>query len=158
MSAAQWYTSTPERWYGADPAWRYPLERDAKRRYGADLRVVETPDQLTYIHDGIFVRGREEPVPIEIKFHRYPPYNTYGLAGSEYPRVFADPKAESKHRMPDDDALCLYYVRDDDERRWRSENGLQSLIDLVADHLCFEDYWRMTGTWLGPEAPHGIAA
>ncbi|WP_434319014.1 hypothetical protein ACQ86L_0375 (plasmid) [Leifsonia sp. P73] len=146
------------RWYGNDPAWRYPMERDAKRHYGRLIRAIDGPGWLAYKHQGVEVRGRIEAVPVEIRFYASPPYATYGLTPDEYPRVFADRGAASKHRMPGDGALCLYYAADPEERRWTPSRGLLALFDLISDHLFFEDYWRETTEWLGPEAPHGFAA
>jgi hypothetical protein len=63
--------------------------------------------------------------------------------------------------MPDDDALCLYYPRSPAEQRWTADDGLVALLNLVRDHLFFEQHWRSTGghrrgVWLGGEAPHGF--
>lgn len=109
----------------------------------------------------IDVRGRLQEVPTTITFYAEPGYDTYGLAPEEYPRVIADPAGRSPHRMPGDNALCLYYPHSPPEQRWRPEHGLLALIDLTRDHLYFEDYWRDTGgdrrgTWLGEQAPHGF--
>lgn len=155
--------SHPERWFGSTPAWRLPQERDAKRHFGRDLTMAQTATTLTYRHTGLRVSGRIAPVPVTIRFYAQPPYTLYGLSPQDYPRVFADPGAESKHRMPEDDSLCLFYAGDPVEHRWTSDKGLLSLFDLIADHLFHEDYWRSTGgsrrgIWLGREAPHGFAA
>jgi hypothetical protein len=48
-------------------------------------------------------------VLVTIDFYATPPYACWGLPPEEYPRVFADPGASSPHRMPDDDALCLWF-------------------------------------------------
>jgi hypothetical protein len=149
-------------WYGSRPSWRLPLERASASEYGSLITVHQTENTLTYTHAGIRVSGRTEPVPVMVQFHADPPYSTYGLDPMDYPRVFADPGAASKHRMPDD-SLCLYYAGDPVERRWTSDWGLLSLLDLTGDHLFLEDYWRATGgvhkgQWLGPEAPHGVAS
>lgn len=107
------------------------------------------------------VRGPNDPTDIVVRFYDYPPYETYGLAPADYPRVFAEPGMASKHRMPDDDALCLYYPLDPPWRRWTADKGLLDLLDLIADHLGFEAYWRATGgddggIWVGDEAEHGF--
>lgn len=91
---------------------------------------------------------------------RRPQYPTYGMAPQDYPRVWADPYGQSPHRMPDR-SLCLYYPADPTARRWHSELGLLTLLDLARDHLFFEHNWRRTGgwrggVWLGPEAAHGL--
>nr|AXV46179.1 hypothetical protein pA19BH1_p06 [Arthrobacter sp.] len=148
-------------WFGSRPSWRLPVERDAMRYYGSLLTVNQTANTLTYIHAGLRVSGRRELVPVAVEFYANPPYKTYGLDPADYPRVFADRGAASKHRMPDD-SLCLYYADDPANRRWTSDQGLLNLLDLTGDHLFLEDYWRTTGgvhkgQWLGPEAPHGVA-
>ncbi len=150
----------PGTWYGARDVWRIPLQRDARRQYGDELTLEWQARRLTYRHRGLYVAGVGE-VPAEVVFHADPPYLTYGLGAQDYPRVFADPGAQSPHRMPDDGALCLYYPLAPPLRRWRSVDGLLVLLDLVRDHLFFEEHWRATGgfdggEWLGKEAPHGI--
>ena len=120
---------------------------------GARLRI--------YKHKGLYVPGRVELVPVRIEFHERPSYQTYGLAPQDYPRVFADPGAVSKHRMPDDDALCLYYPNDPAERRWTAPDGLVALLNIISNHLFCELRWRNTGgpdggVWLLDEAPHGF--
>lgn len=147
------------RWYGADPVWTLPFQRDARRRYGNEITVKTRSDRLTYIHQGLSIRGRNQPIPVIIQFWPNPSYETFGLAPQNYPRVFADAGMESPHRMPDD-SLCLFYPGDPPDRRWTSELGLLTLLDLTGDHLFFETYWRHTGghqggQWLAPEAPHG---
>jgi hypothetical protein len=149
-------------WFGSRPSWRLPMERAAMRHYGPLVTVHQTANTLNYTHSGLRVIGRRELVPVTVEFHADPPYPTYGLDPADYPRVFADRGVASKHRMPDD-SLCLYYAGDPANRRWTSDRGLLSLLDLTGDHLYFEDYWRSTGgvhkgQWLGPEAPHGFAA
>lgn len=146
-------------WYGSTVAWWAPFERDARRRDGDLIQIAVGYRRLTYRHSGLEVPGRLDLVPVRVEFFAEPPYYCYGLPPSEYPRVFADPGAASKHRMGDD-ALCLFYPGDDDGHRWRSEDGLLSLLNLVRDHLFFELHWRATGgrEWLGPEAPHGFPA
>lgn len=143
-------------WYGIDPVWREAVERDARRMNGRRLVVDERQGVLTYLHEGMHVPARAVRVPVRVEFHQAPAYDTFGLEPRDYPRVFADPGAESKHRMPLDDALCLYDVSDPVRRRWTSEKGLQALFDMVADHLFYEDIWRDTGTWPVPDAPHGF--
>ena len=132
----------------ADPAARYEQRR---------VLVIE--------HAGIDIPGRRDPVPIRIEFHERPDYDTYGLPAIDYPRVLADPGATSKHRLPGD-ALCLWFPRDPDDRRWNHSHGIVPLLNLTRNHLLFEDHWRATGghggagrregEWLGDEAPHGF--
>lgn len=156
-------------WYGATLAWQLLIERglraehhgDVTRRLGVDLTVPETLGWLEYRHAGLFVPGRDEAVPVTVRFYEWPLYSTFGLRPQDYPRIFADPGAESPHRMPDDDALCLYSPWHAPERRWTSQDSLLMLLNLVRDHLFFEQWWRRTrsetcaGVWLGAEEPHG---
>ena len=151
--------SVKPRWYGADPSWRLPFQRDGRRHYGNEITVDLRLDHLLYRHQGLEVSGRERPVPVTILFEAQPFYNTYGLSPQDYPRVFADLGLDSPHRMPDD-SLCLFYPGDPPDQRWTADDGLLALFNLTADHLFFETYWRHTGgrrcgTWLAPEAPHG---
>lgn len=151
--------SVSTRWYGADPAWTLPFQRDARRHYGPAVTVALRPNYLLYRHKGLDIPGRDEPVAVEVRFEARPLYDTYGLSPQDYPRVFADPGFASPHRMPDD-SLCLFYPGDPPERRWTADDGLLALLNLAGDHLFFETYWRHTGghqggKWLAPEAPHG---
>lgn len=117
---------------------------------------------LVYRHQGLRVRGLIRRFPVEIHFWEYPYYDTYGLAPIEYPRVFADPGAKSKHRMPGDDSLCMWFPLDPPEKRWVHTDGLAMLLRLTADHLLCEEVWRHDGAderrskWLSAEAPHGF--
>ncbi|MFJ4175385.1 hypothetical protein [Microbacterium sp. NPDC089696] len=144
-----------EPWWGSEAGWIYPLERDARRQYGAQLRRIERPNMLIYIVD-VSVTARSERVRVRVEFHRNPPYPTYKLAPSDYPRVFADVGAESPHRLLDD-SLCLYHPSDPVERRWTPDKGLAELLHLAARHLFAEDYWRSSNhRWPFDEAPHGL--
>lgn len=148
------------RWYGQEASWWVPLERDARRKYGQDLQCEFEADRITY-RISLEVRGRDEPVPVMIQFFSEPYYDRYHLRAMDYPRVHSEPGLVSAHRMPSDDALCLYFPWSPPSRRWRSENGLLMLLDLTRDHLFAEEHWRCTGgkrggTWLLPEAPHGL--
>jgi len=154
-------------WYGTDPAWRIPLEARARRRFGSALHVNQVARQLRYVLDGVDVRGRAERVPVRVVFWADPRWDpeygdlNFGLRPQDYPSVYADSGALSKHRMPDD-GLCLYCPRDPPERRWQAEQGLDVLFDLVAEHLVAEDWWRDSGgeqggEWVLDEAPHVLA-
>jgi hypothetical protein len=70
--------------------------------------------------------------------------------------ITADGPTDSPHRYCDG-SLCVWYPRDDVERKWVGGDGLNELIAHVAIHLFKEAYWRETGEWLGPEAPHDDA-
>lgn len=161
-------TETP--WSGLDPMWQWSLEAGVRSRWPGDLEMAVLaeftwPDRmpsgvLEYRHRGLPVLGRIDPVPVVVRFHERPPYDCYGLRWHDYPQVYADIGAESPHRMGDD-SLCLFFPWDPPSRRWRYENGLEQLLDIVADHLHKELWWRHTGghdggEWAGPDAPHGM--
>jgi len=149
-----------DNWYGSSPAWRVAIEAEARRIHGDTLQVVEGPYALAY-RIKLDVRGPKDLVSVVIVFYAQPPHDTYGLPAQDYPRVWAERGMSSKHRMPDDDALCLYYPGDPSSRRWTAGKGLLDLLDLIVDHLGYESYWRATGghdggIWLGDEAEHGF--
>jgi hypothetical protein len=160
----------PGTWYGASARWQERLERGLIRRHPGKVSASNNnrgcfePDGSrlrVYKHTGLYVPGREDLVPVRIEFHERPSYQTYGLAPQDYPRVFADPGAASKHRMPGDGALCLYYPDDPPERRWTAPDGLVALLNIVSNHLFCELRWRNTGgadggVWPLDEAPHGF--
>lgn len=172
-------------WDGATIGWQYELERGLRQKWPGDVystyrlawvwpggeptgRISLDRGQrpvlalvLTYRHRGLPVLGRSDLVPVEVEFHQYPTYDCYGLAWHDYPRVYAERGTESLHRMPCDDALCLYFPWDPLERRWSYENGLVQLFDVIADHLHKELWWRHTGghdggEWPGEDAEHGV--
>lgn len=147
-------------WYGLQPQWQIALEASGRREHGSALQLEMQLHRVTY-RIPVKVPGRRRPVNVGIIFYRQPPYKTYGLAAEEYPRVHVDTAGCSPHRIPGDNALCLYYPSSAEMRRWTPGKGLLALIDLTRDHLFFEEYWRATGgrdggTWLGDEQPHGL--
>jgi hypothetical protein len=151
----------PVRWYGSDPAWRAAMEARARREHGSRLSALLEAGRLTYTVE-LDVPGRFKPVPVMISFYDAPPYDCYGLPPADYPRVHAEPGARSPHRMPTDNALCLWYPLDPPERRWTADKGLLELLDIANSHLLYEAYWRSTegiagGIWAGDEAAHGFA-
>lgn len=164
-------------WYATDLAFCRTLEADVeahpehRRRLACrltDPAALRTRQRvLVYTHEGLAVPGRRDRIPVRIEFHENPNYPTYGHAPAEYPRVVADPGAESKHRMSDD-SLCLWFPGDPAERCWHHADGLVMLLNTIRNHLFFEEHWRATGgdgssgsdegVWLGDEAPHGFTA
>lgn len=48
----------------------------------------------------------------------------------------------------------MWDQRDSPDQRWLFDDGLVALIGYVIAHLFREAWWRETGKWLGPEAPH----
>lgn len=74
------------------------------------------------------------------------------------PCVYADGPTDSPHRYhADGGALCLFQPQDPPEQQWTFKDGLLRLIGLSIAHLFREAWWRETGEWLGPEAPHSCA-
>lgn len=76
---------------------------------------------------------------------------------SRTPTVFADGPNESPHRYSDG-SLCMWYPHDPPEQKWVFADGLLALLNLIQAHLFREAWWRETGEWLGPEAPHAPVA
>lgn len=150
-------------WYGVDPCWFVPFERDAKRAMRRHISTdVTVLDQLTYTVRDLEVVGDDVDHGVTIRFHRDPPYPTFGQAQEDCPRVTSSPTLESPHRFGDD-ALCLWQPQDPPECRWTSRLGLLALIELVRRHLFLELHWRKTGgrrrgVWLLQDAPHGLRA
>jgi hypothetical protein len=58
--------------------------------------------------------------------------------------------------------LCLYYEHDPHERRWKVNDGLVRLFDLVRVHVWSEHIWRLRGRrksdWPTAQAAHGLGA
>jgi hypothetical protein len=151
----------PSIWYGEDPRWRLQLEATARAVHGNNLAVAERPGRRLHYRVWLDVTGPAELVQADIVFYADPPHECYGQAPRDYPRVWAQVGASSKHRMPGDGALCLWYPQDPLERRWTSEKGLLDLLDIIVDHLLYEAHWRATGAeqgghWPGDEAEHGF--
>lgn len=67
--------------------------------------------------------------------------------------VTADGPTESPHRYGGCE-LFIWHPNAPPEERWMPEDGLLALIDHARVHLFKEAYWRETGLWPGPEAPH----
>lgn len=157
-------------WVAAQPFWQLLMDSGARREHPGDITMEFTSSipprgrsrVLIYRHRGMRVRGLPGRFPVEVQFWENPYYATYGLSPLDYPRVFADFGAPSKHRMPDDGALCLWYPHDPVEMRWVHTDGLAMLLRLVADHLLCEAAWRedgadeVTSIWPSEEAPHGF--
>jgi hypothetical protein len=141
-------------WFGIDPCFWYPLERDARRHLKEPLSVALGLDQLTYFVQGLRVPGDREPHNVRIEFHRVPPYDTYGLAPQDYPRVFTNVRRHRKHAFPGDGALCLWFPHDPIERRWVHALGLEVLIEMTRRQLLLELEFSITGRWPMEDAPH----
>ena len=76
-----------------------------------------------------------------------PGYTPFGA------NIAVDGPTESPHRYSDK-SLYIWFPSDSERRKWVGSDGLGELIRQIAVHLFKEAYWRETGEWLGPEAPH----
>lgn len=77
----------------------------------------------------------------------------FGKDYARHPVVTADGPTDSPHRY-DEHRLCMWLPGDPTEQRWVFEDGLLALLGMASAHLFREAWWRETGEWLGPEAPH----
>jgi hypothetical protein len=77
----------------------------------------------------------------------------FALRTPEVPRVFVDGPPDSPHRY-NDNSLCMWYPRDPDDLQWTRRDGAAALVGCITLHLIREQWWRETGEWPGPEAPH----
>lgn len=84
-----------------------------------------------------------EPLNVEIRFEDW----------SRLPRITADGPG-SPHRYDNNGSLCIWHPRAPVDERWVFEDGLLALLNHIQLHLFKEAWWRETGEWLGPEAPH----
>lgn len=71
--------------------------------------------------------------------------------------VYVDGPTDSPHRYhASGGGLCMWYPSDPDENKWVGADGLLALLTHVRLHLFREAYWRETGHWPGPQAPHAV--
>lgn len=85
-----------------------------------------------------------EPREVEIRFGDW----------SRLPRIYVDGPSSPHRYKAEGDALCIWYPKDPPEQKWVFEDGLLALLNHIQAHLFREAWWRETGEWLGPEAPH----
>lgn len=132
-------------WYGDDRL-RPLFERGARRSIpGLRARTVHTGPKAGRLYTVTLDLPHYEARRVEVHFSRITPRR---------PVVRADGPPESPHRFSKDE-LCMWEPSDPDEQRWVFDDGLPALLGLAATHLFREAWWRETGEWLGPEAPHG---
>lgn len=138
-------------WY-ADEKSRIVFERQVQKYFPEVRRGTAKVDGETLLA----YRTRVE-VPfyesrkVEILFY---PRHTPGT-----PIVLTDGPIESPHRYPSFERrrLCLWYPHDPPEARWIWDDGLLHLLGLTRLHLFREAWWRESGEWLGPQAPHSLS-
>jgi hypothetical protein len=71
----------------------------------------------------------------------------------EVPRVFVNGPQASPHRY-NDGSLCMWHPCDPIDLQWAPRDSAAALVGCIALHLIREQWWRETGEWAGPEAPH----
>jgi hypothetical protein len=140
-----WRGSGPPRhrsgpWYGrfAD---RLDFEREARSTYEVKSKVGGGGGYV--LHVTVDVPGYQQRL-IHIAFDR---------RHVHVPRVHADGPMSSKHRYSDG-SLCMWFPPDPEDLKWVRSDGLVALIGYAIAHLFREAWWRETGEWPGPEAPH----
>ncbi len=135
-------------WYGKDSQ-RLRFELDAKKRFPSLRSSTTTRGESPGRHySAILAVPNYESRQVEILFRRSSP---------RVAKVRADGTEKSPHRFGDG-CLCMWNPADPRECRWVLEDGLTRLLGLTAVHLFREAWWRETGEWLGPEAPHASDA
>src|SRR5258708_3804863 len=134
------------------PAWFVTVQ--AKQRFIRGMQqVVDGPIRTVKPslkrHGGLALSFTITP-------HGVPPRRVrieFAVGSPEVPRVFADGPRESPHRY-NDGSLCMWYPRDPIELRWARRDGAAALVGSITLHLIREQWWRETGEWVGPAAPH----
>jgi hypothetical protein len=159
-ASARWWARRPERARALEGA---SLREDRSiRRLGAD--EIERNRDLCAVVDSCGIEPED--------LLAYTAYADGGFGRYRLAAVFMLPpeaappmvlcldgprgQAASEHRLGEAE-LCLYYVNDPDERRWKPQDGLRRLFDLARRHVTGEYLWRTTGAWPVEEAPHGTA-
>jgi hypothetical protein len=139
-------------------ALRLRFEVRARRAYPRMRRTIEGGKRLPRVYRLIVPVPEYEERAIELQFRRR-------TRAPTLMRVYADGPVESPHRFrphPMDSqsrpSLCIWLDDDPPEMRWVAADGLLALINHTRIHLFKEAYWRETGEWLGPEAPHATVA
>jgi len=134
-----WIDNIPKRAaLEADARAAFPHLRYARRQRGKG--------KVVHVYEiNIAVAGYEARL-VRIEFEASAPW---------FPRIFTDGPTDSPHRYSKRE-LCIWYPRDDADRRWVPEDGLLVLLGMIVTHLFKEAYWRQTGEWLGDEAPHRV--
>ena len=73
---------------------------------------------------------------------------------SRSPRIVVDGPSSPHRYKTNGDSLCIWHPQDPADQRWVFEDSLLALLNHIQAHLFREAWWRETGEWLGPEAPH----
>lgn len=128
---------------------------NARRRFERGVRQAFPSIGVTSTGRGMKAKVR---YTLTVDVPEYPPRRvTITLPNWSTPSVAtvtADGPTESPHRYGQHE-LCIWHPNAPPDKRWLPEEGLLALIDYARVHLFKEAYWRGTGRWPGPEAPHG---
>jgi hypothetical protein len=126
------------------------FEREARKVVDYH-RGVQTkgPSAGLYYRFSLYVPG-EGTRPVKIWFRR-------DSATVVRVTVVDDGPQDSPHRYTRGQ-LCMWRRDAPREDRWVVSDGLVELIGHVHAHLIREAWWRRTGEWAGPEAPHDDGA
>ncbi len=131
-------------WYGEDRQ-RLVFERNARRHLpGLRARTIAAGSKSGRLYEVILGVPHYEARSVEVFFPKNSP---------RHATVTADGPTDSPHRYGEH-RLCMWDPSDSPERRWVFEDGLLTLLGMTTAHLFREAWWRETGEWLGPEAPH----
>jgi hypothetical protein len=130
-------------WYG-DERRRVLFERGARRIPGLRGATISSGARAGRVYSVSLEVPHYERRRVEVRFPKATP---------TLPHVIADGPTNSPHRYGNT-RLCMWHP-DDCEQRWELDDGLLVLLGMTSAHLFREAWWRETGEWLGPEAPHG---
>jgi hypothetical protein len=135
-------------WYGEDRT-RLLFEGPAREFFPTlkrQLKRLDGTEGCSYIVD------------IDVPFYERRRIEVFFSKGGwrDVPTILADGPTDSPHRFPSFDrrSLCVWLRYDPREQRWTFDDGLLQLLGLIKLHLFREAWWRETGEWPGPQAPH----
>lgn len=131
-------------WYGEDKQ-RILFETVAFQHYP---QMIARTERIGNNSRRIYDLSVEVPT-----FDRQKVQILFAKSRPELPIVQVDGPSTSLHRYPDG-SLCMWYPKDTVAHRWVFGDGLHTLIAHIILHLFREEYWRISGEWVGEEAPH----
>ena len=131
-------------WYGND-VHRVLFERGAKHHFPTLQGMTQRSGRSSGRRYRVAMEiPHYEPRQVEVFFPKDAP---------KYVEITVDGPTDSPHRY-DAKRLCIWHPDDPVENRWVFDDGLLSLLGLVAAHLFREAWWRETREWLGPAVDH----
>lgn len=131
-------------WYGDDRR-RVLFERGTRRMPTLRGVTMSSGPRAGRVYTATLDVPHHEPRRVEVWFPKDSP---------SYPFVAVDGPTDSPHRYGET-RLCMWHPDDPPEQKWEFEDGLLALLGMASAHLFREAWWRETGEWVGPEAPHG---